>query len=92
MNRKKYIRRVVALAAMLLAVSAVSLSAEILLWDDDNYATIYDPEGAGIVGCEYAIEKAFNNLTLSYSTLSYLPTNLSDYDMLFITLGHWCFG
>jgi len=92
MNSKKYIKRVVALAAMLIAVSAVSLSAEILLWDNDNYSTIEDPEGAGYVGCEYALEKAFNNMMLSYTTLSYLPTNLSDYDMLFITLGHWCFG
>jgi len=92
MNSKKYIKRVVALAAMLITVSAVSLSAEILLWDNDNYSTIEDPEGAGYVGCEYALEKAFNNMMLSYTTLSYLPTNLSDYDMLFITLGHWCFG
>lgn len=92
MNSKKYIKRAVALAAMLIAVSAVSLSAEILLWDNDNYSTIEDPEGAGYVGCEYALEKAFNNMMLSYTTLSYLPTNLSDYDMLFITLGHWCFG
>ena len=78
MNSKKYIKRVVALAAMLIAVSAVSLSAEILLWDNDNYSTIEDPEGAGYVGCEYALEKAFNNMMLSYTTLSYLPTNLSD--------------
>jgi len=92
MNSKKYIKRVVALVAMLIAVSAVSLSADILLWDNDNCSTIEDPEGAGYVGCEYALEKAFNNMTLSYTTLSYLPTNLSDYDMLFITLGHWCFG
>ncbi|HHE40865.1 MAG TPA: hypothetical protein ENL10_05130 [Candidatus Cloacimonetes bacterium] len=92
MNSKKYIKRAVALAAMLITVSAVSLSAEILLWDNDNYSTIEDPEGAGYVGCEYALEKAFNNMMLSYTTLSYLPTNLSDYDMLFITLGHWCFG
>lgn len=92
MNSKRYIKRIAVLASILLAVSAMSLSAEILLWDNDNYSTIYDPEGAGVVGCEYALEKAFNNMTLSYTTLSYLPTNLNDYDMLFITLGHWCFG
>ena len=92
MNRKIYIRRVAILTAILLAVSVVSLSAEILIWDNDNYATIYDPEGAGIVGCEYAIHKGLNNMSLPYTTLSYLPTNLNDYDMLFITLGHWCFG
>jgi len=92
MNSKKYIKRVVVLAVMLIAFSAVSLSAEILLWDNDNYSTIYDPEGAGVVGCEHALKKAFNNMMLSYTTLSYLPTNMSDYDMLFVTLEHWCFG
>ena len=92
MNSKKYMKRIVALAAMLMIVSSVSLSAEILLLDNDNYSTIDNPEGAGYVGCEYALIKAFNNMSLSYSTFSYLPTNLDDYDMLFITLGHWCFG
>jgi len=91
MNSKKYITRIVALALMLIALSTMSLSAEILLWDNDNYSTINDLEGAGYVGCEYSLEKAFNNMSLSYTTLSYLPTNLDDYDMLFITLGHWCF-
>jgi len=75
-----------------LLVFSATASANILLWDNDNYTTIYDPEGAGVVGCQYAIEKALNNMQLDYTTLSYLPMDLDPYDMLIITLGHWCFG
>lgn len=84
--------RVGILVVMLMSISVMSLMAEMFIWDNDNYSTIDDPEGAGYMGCEYAITKALNNLSVSYTVLSYLPTNLQDYDMLFITLGHWCFG
>jgi len=73
-------------------VFTTTASANILLWDNDNYATIYDPEGAGVVGCQYAIEKALNNMELDYQTMSYLPLDLEPYTILIITLGHWCFG
>jgi len=92
MQNKIYIARIAAVLSLLMIGTTFALSAEILIWDNDNYSMIEDPEGAGYVGCEYAITKALNTIPLSYTVLSYLPTNLQDYDMLFITLGHWCFG
>lgn len=77
---------------MLLMLINTAVAANILLWDNDNFSTIYDPEGAGIVGCQYAIEKALNNMEVDYQTLSYLPMDLDPYNILLITLGHWCFG
>lgn len=65
---------------------------EVLVWDDDNYSTIDDPEGAGEVGCEYAIQQALTANEIEYTTLPYMPIDLSPYDIVFITLGHWCYG
>ncbi len=89
--KKKNIYALVFLFVSLMFINS-TVSANILLWDNDNFATIYDPEGAGIVGCEYSIEKSLNNMELDYETTSYLPVDLEPYNILIITLGHWCFG
>lgn len=78
---------------LLIALSMLSYKAygaEILIWDNDNESPIEDPEGAGYVGCEYAIQQALIANGEEYTTLSYLPMDLSAYDLIFIILGHWC--
>lgn len=77
---------------LLMFLPAVANGLEVLIWDNDNYSTIDDPEGAGIVGCEYAIQQALTANGIQYTTLPYMPIDLSPYDVLFITLGHWCYG
>lgn len=75
---------------MIMLLLAVPVCAtEILVWDHDNGAVNQDPEGAGEVGCEYAIEQSLLANGYDYITLEYLPFDLSGYDLIFITLGHW---
>ncbi len=78
------------LTMMFLLYSAAISGIEILIWDNDNESYIEDPEGAGEVGCEYAIQQALIANGREFSTLTYLPMDLSEYDIIFITLGHWC--
>lgn len=78
------------LLIMLFANSVHGL--EVLIWDNDLGATIDDPEGAGTVGCEYAIQQALTANGISYTTLTDMPLDLSPYDLVFITLGHWHVG
>ena len=77
---------------LLFIIPKTVLALEILIWNNDNASYIYDPEGAGIVGCEYAIQQALLANDESYTTLLFLPTDLSNYDIIFVTLGHWCVG
>jgi hypothetical protein len=80
------------LAAILMLLPNTAQGLDVLIWDNDNYSTIDDPEGAGIVGCEYAIQQALTANGINYTTLPYMPIDLTPYDVLFITLGHWCYG
>jgi len=80
------------LAAILMLLPNAAQGLDVLIWDNDNYSTINDPEGAGIVGCEYAIQQALTANGIEYTTLPYMPIDLSPYEVLFITLGHWCYG
>ena len=77
---------------LLFTIPKTVLALEILIWDNDNNSYINDPEGAGIVGCQYAIQQTLLANDESYTTFSYLPTDLSNYDIIFVTLGHWCLG
>ena len=83
---------IVFLILILLILPNVVIGLEILIWDNDNNSYMYDPGGAGTVGCEYAIQQALLANGEDYTTLWYLPTDLSDYDIIFITLGCWCIG
>ena len=67
-------------------------SQQVLIWDNDNNSHFLDPEGAGYVGCEYGIQQALSTNSVSYSTVSTLPGDLSSYDVVFVTLGIYCVG
>ena len=71
----------------------VIVSAQtVLIWDNDNNSDFIDPEGAGNVGCEYGLQHALTANGITHTTVSALPTDLSGYDVVFITLGIYCVG
>lgn len=88
--KKKNIMGLLILTMIFLLYSVSIAGIEILIWDNDNESYIEDPEGAGEVGCEYAIQQALIANNQAFITLTYLPMDLSSYDVIFITLGHWC--
>jgi hypothetical protein len=65
---------------------------EILIWDHDlgEINVFQDPEGAGIVGCEFGIERALTQNGYSFTTLTYLPQDISSYDVIFVIMGWFC--
>jgi hypothetical protein len=92
--------QVLVVAAALLFLAACpngALGQEILVWDMDGFdggangKTFQDPEGSGVVGCEYWIEQALAQNGYSCSTWAEmnLPPDISTYDVIFIVLG-WC--
>jgi hypothetical protein len=93
--------RLIALAILAFLVTvglpAQGLCQEILVWDMDafdggaNGKTFWDPEGSGIIGCEYWIEQALFQNALTYDSWAErdLPPSISTYDLIFIVLG-WC--
>ena len=76
----------------LLMLFALCSAQEALLWDNDNGSTLVDPETGGTVGCQVGLQNALTDLGIGYTTVSTLPTDLSGYDVIFITLGVWCLG
>lgn len=75
-------------------LSLAFLSAQnVFVWDNDLDYTVIDPEDPWTyVGLEYGIVNALeaNNITPTVGTA--LPDNISEYDMLFATVGIWCSG
>lgn len=45
-----------------------------------------------MIQAEIGIKRALDAAGISYDLYSYLPTDLSGYDMIFATLGCYCLG
>ena len=78
--------------SLLLILPCFVFSQQVLIWDNDNNSDFLDPEGTGMVGCEYKIQQALTANGITYATVSYLPGDLSSYDVVFVTLGIYCVG
>jgi hypothetical protein len=77
---------------LLLLFSSFLFSQNILIWDNDNNSTVIDQETNMLVGCEFGIQQALTENNLEYTTVSVLPENILEYDLLFVTLGKYCLG
>jgi len=63
----------------------------VFVWDRDNDELIINPDDPWTeVGVEYAIVKALDDNRITPTVDTVLPANLSDYDILFATIGIWC--
>jgi len=62
-----------------------------LIWDNDNYSYVNNPD-TGTLDCEQFLEMALDANNIAYETVSVLPTDLSAYDIVLVTLGVYCVG
>ena len=69
-------------------LAASVFGQNILVWKNDKNVSFSDPEGAGYVECDSAITKALADNGYSYTLVNELPNDLTDYDIIFITLGY----
>jgi hypothetical protein len=81
--------RILVAAAMVTLLAAPALPQQILLWDRDNGKTFQDPETGSYVGCEYGIQQALAANGYTCATLTNLPADISQYDIIYVVLG-WC--
>mgnify|MGYP006278656005 FL=1 len=65
---------------------------EILVWNNDNGSYYTDPEAGTTIGCEEGLLNALEINGINSNNVSALPSNLSDYDAVLITLGLYCVG
>ena len=80
---------------IILLVFGISLltAQSVFIWDRDGGSEISDPEDPwSYIGLEAGIKAALtaNNIYPIIDTL--LAENLSEYDILFATVGIWCGG
>ena len=71
----------------LLAVPAVMLAANVCLWNYDPLDRFYDPVRAESVDCSYWLRQNLTALGHSLTVSTSLPSDLSGYDLVFITMG-----
>ncbi len=72
-------------------ISMQIFAQNVFVWDRDNEELILNPEDPWTeVGVEWAIVKALDTNGITPTVDTVLPANLSDYDILFVTIGLWC--
>ncbi|MBT6994251.1 MAG: hypothetical protein HN952_04765 [Candidatus Cloacimonetes bacterium] len=77
---------------LLTFIPILAFSQQILVWDNDNNSQLIHHETGDTVGCEYAIQEALIESEINFTTLDYLPEDLSEYDVIFTILGIYCLG
>ena len=63
-----------------------------LVWNNDNNSHYLDPQTGAYTNCELSITQSLDALGACYELLSFLPTDLEEYDIIFIELGLYCVG
>jgi hypothetical protein len=67
------------------------LNFSIMLWDNDNnIATIEDPETAELITPATGLTRALDAAGFDYDTYTWLPDNYESYDIIFATMGCYC--
>jgi len=71
----------------ILSMPATLYSAQALIWEYDTLDIFFESTIGESIGCPHSIEKALRQNDHTYETYSYLPLDLSPYDVVFVTLG-----
>ncbi len=87
--RSRFTRLLLVLSAVLLFGGALQ-AQNVLVWDNDNGSDYSDPDNGVTRSCEYGIVQALSANNINYTTLSYLPSYLDNYDIIFVVLGVYC--
>ena len=86
---KKYL---IFLSFLLVAAYTIN-AANILIWhfDPDNLDTYTDPEAGKEIGCDYWIKESLtaNGYDYDYHKSLSLPSDISSYDVILVTLGYF---
>ncbi len=83
--RRKLLFRTLILLLSLLASTTPAL--EVLVADYDGGYTFDDPDGGGQIGSEEPLLDALADLGHAVESVDVLPTDLDDYDVVFVLLG-----
>ncbi|MCK5148453.1 hypothetical protein KAR48_16975 [bacterium] len=78
------------LKILLFCAAGTVYGANIFIWDNDNSSTFWAYERNSVEGCETGLYTTLSTLGHSVTKSRNLPDNLSNYDILFITLGFFC--
>jgi len=67
------------------------LEYNILVWDNDNgNSTVYNIESGEYEECHIGLTSSLSKAGISYDLVSYLPNDLSLYDIVLSTMGCYC--
>ena len=81
------------IAAILMLSFAFLTAQNVFVWDKDDEYTIMNPEDPWFfVGIEFSIINALEENEITPTVGVELPSDLSEYDMIFATVGIWCDG
>ena len=73
---------------VLLMIPVIAQAAHALIWLYDDGDKFIDPQLAGdTIDCAFWIEQTLLDNGHTYHTETYLPYDLSSYDVVFVTLG-----
>jgi hypothetical protein len=70
---------------------APDIDFNVMVWDYDNgIQTVIDPEKGDLIRPAIGLQRSLDNAGIQYETYTYLPMNLSDYDIVVATMGCFC--
>ena len=64
-------------------------ASHVFIWNYDQYDTFYDSEIGTTINCIYWLEQILTAEGHTYDTGNSLPTNLNNYDVVFVSTGWW---
>jgi hypothetical protein len=67
------------------------LSANVLVWDNENGSWHYPHPETGIPMAGYqGMEEVLDSLNIEYEHTQMLPADLAQYSLIFVSLGSFC--
>lgn len=72
---------------LLLIFPILTFGANVFVWNFDPLDVFYDPEVGDTIDCSYWLEQSLSANGHSYDIGVTPPTNLNNYDAVFVTLG-----
>ena len=72
---------------LVFVLPALALGANICVWNYDPLDQFYDPVLGQTVDCAYAVRQNLQGLGHTVTVSTTLPSNLSSYDIVFVTMG-----
>jgi hypothetical protein len=81
-------RKSLIVVTLLFAIPLMVQAAHALIWLFDDHDMFIDPQvGGDTIDCAYWIEQTLVDNGHTYDIETYLPFDLSPYDVVFVTLG-----